>query len=181
MSVKRGSSNLSKFTLDARDIGFSEDNFQIVSNLPYGERLGDVQKKGQLQLDGLYRQLGQKWASLPKPLKGYRIGGLAGAEKGLMNAARISVGSSKTVGSTFGSSDGISRKSLERSAFLRQTTTISSPRRFVMTKQSNPLEAAILELGEQFYAEMKGEIPGVFNKDFWQRQNHGMGHERPIL
>ena len=37
-----------------------------------------------------------------------------------------------------------------------------------MTQHPHPLEAAILELGEQFYAEMKGEIPGVFNKDFWQ-------------
>ncbi|MBL91764.1 MAG: 1-pyrroline-5-carboxylate dehydrogenase [Myxococcales bacterium] len=37
-----------------------------------------------------------------------------------------------------------------------------------MTQHPNPIEAAILELGEQFYAEMKGEIPGVFNKDFWQ-------------
>ncbi len=68
-------------TLDARDIGFSEDNFQIVSNLPYGERLGDVQKKGRLQLDGLYRQLGQKWASLPKPLRIIVLSGLAGAGK----------------------------------------------------------------------------------------------------
>ena len=68
-------------TMDARDIAFTEENFQIVSNLPYGERLGDVQKKGRLQLDGLYRQLGQKWGALPKPMRVIMLSGLAGAGK----------------------------------------------------------------------------------------------------
>jgi putative N6-adenine-specific DNA methylase len=68
-------------TLDARDINFAEENFQIVSNLPYGERLGDVKAKGKLQLDGLYRQLGQKWSDLPTPMRVIILSGLAGAGK----------------------------------------------------------------------------------------------------
>src|SRR5262245_61381289 len=29
-------------------------------------------------------------------------------------------------------------------------------------------DAAILELGKALWKEMQGEVPGVFNKDFWQ-------------
>ena len=30
------------------------------------------------------------------------------------------------------------------------------------------LNAAVLKLGQEIWSEMKGEIPGIFNKDFWQ-------------
>lgn len=70
-------------TADARDVQINEPNFQIVANLPYGERLGDVQKKGRLQLDGLYRQLGERWGALPGPLRVIVLSGLAGAGKTL--------------------------------------------------------------------------------------------------
>ncbi|MBL91766.1 MAG: hypothetical protein CMH56_08160 [Myxococcales bacterium] len=68
-------------TMDARDVQFTGTNFQLVSNLPYGERLGDVKTKGKLQLDGLYRQLGEKWSALPKPMRVIILSGLAGAGK----------------------------------------------------------------------------------------------------
>jgi 23S rRNA G2445 N2-methylase RlmL len=47
---------------DARDLEGLPAHCQIFTNPPYGERLG----KRRLQLEGLYRQLGERWLNEPK-------------------------------------------------------------------------------------------------------------------
>jgi putative N6-adenine-specific DNA methylase len=62
---------------DARDLAPLPERCQIVSNPPYGERLG--QKR--LQLEGLFRQLGDAFRALPPGHRIVLLSGLLGLER----------------------------------------------------------------------------------------------------
>lgn len=37
-----------------------------------------------------------------------------------------------------------------------------------MANPNRDIDAAVLKLGREIWGEMRGEVPGIFNKDFWQ-------------